>query len=396
MNESEMQLIKRVTIFGAGLTGSWLLIALKKLIPSLEVRLIETRTDFDRSKTWSFHESDLRLATRVSTFNLSDIQNLVFPYVSTRWPEYRVRFSSDFQTVSLPYASIRARSFFEKFFEEFGASVGFGSDVDLGQYAANASSDELVLDCTGQNMEATTNQGFQKFLGLELRVPQEHGFNSPVVMDASLSQSDGLTFMYLLPWTATDILVELTRFSPSAHLEESACRDAIHRYATQIGWKNVVEIASERGVLPIPLIGKQPQTKVRTKVVSLGMAGGLFHPATGFSFGACMAAVMHVVTLIKEQHSSSDIYGKIEKYKTKMWRRGGYYRLLNNMQILGANDVERLSIYSQFYSRPRDLISRFYAGELSIGDKCRVLTGKPPMSISRACASWFGVDSQRR
>jgi lycopene beta-cyclase len=389
-----MQPIKTVTIFGAGLSGAWLLLALRKLCPEVSVRLFEKSGQVDRQKTWSFHESDLQLASSVSDVKIADVQGLVFPYISNRWPDYDVNFSSRVSTIALPYASIRGHSFFEQFLSEYSRFVEFNTSKSIASDIARAKSDELIFDCTGQLSAPPQKQGFQKFFGMELHVPSGHGVERPVVMDTSLAQDDGLTFMYLLPWTASNILVELTKFSPSSPLDEQTSRRKIQEYATNRGWNDVAEVGCERGNLPIPLIGSKPQEACLSGVASLGMAGGLFHPATGFSFGSCIASVMFVTKLINSHQTVRECYEQISRFKTTMWKRGGYYRLLNNMQILGADDAERLHIYEQFYTRPTELISRFYAGELTPLDKIRILSGKPPMSIRRAVGSWFGKNSQ--
>ena len=38
----------------------------------------------------------------------------------------------------------------------------------------------------------------------------------------------------------------------------------------------------------------------------------------------------------------------------------------------------------RFYRLPTPLIERFYAGEATLGDKLRILSGKPPVPIGRA------------
>jgi lycopene beta-cyclase len=41
----------------------------------------------------------------------------------------------------------------------------------------------------------------------------------------------------------------------------------------------------------------------------------------------------------------------------------------------------------RFYRMPPALIARFYAGRLHLGDKARILTGKPPVPLLQALAA---------
>jgi lycopene beta-cyclase len=49
-----------------------------------------------------------------------------------------------------------------------------------------------------------------------------------------------------------------------------------------------------------------------------------------------------------------------------------------------AEPEERWRVLARFYRLDPALIGRFYAGQSSLYDKLRILTGKPPVPISRA------------
>ena len=66
------------------------------------------------------------------------------------------------------------------------------------------------------------------------------------------------------------------------------------------------------------------------------------------------------------------------------WRGQAYYRLLATMLFRAAEPAERWRILARFYTLDPALIGRFYAGRSTLWDRLRVLTGKPPVPISRA------------
>jgi lycopene beta-cyclase len=57
------------------------------------------------------------------------------------------------------------------------------------------------------------------------------------------------------------------------------------------------------------------------------------------------------------------------------------------MLFKAAEPEERWRVLQRFYRLDPRLIRRFYAGQSTIFDKMRVLTGKPPVPIGRAISA---------
>jgi lycopene beta-cyclase len=49
-----------------------------------------------------------------------------------------------------------------------------------------------------------------------------------------------------------------------------------------------------------------------------------------------------------------------------------------------ADPPQRYRVLERFYRLPAPLIARFYAGKSTAFDRARILTGRPPVPISRA------------
>jgi lycopene beta-cyclase len=57
------------------------------------------------------------------------------------------------------------------------------------------------------------------------------------------------------------------------------------------------------------------------------------------------------------------------------------------MLFRAADPPQRYRILERFYRLPAPLIARFYSGRNSLGDRVRILAGKPPVSVGRALAA---------
>ena len=49
----------------------------------------------------------------------------------------------------------------------------------------------------------------------------------------------------------------------------------------------------------------------------------------------------------------------------------------------------------RFYHLPAPLIARFYAGRLHLGDKARLLSGKPPVPVRQALSAALKIHPEQ-
>ena len=68
----------------------------------------------------------------------------------------------------------------------------------------------------------------------------------------------------------------------------------------------------------------------------------------------------------------------------KNWKDRAFYRTLDTMLFRAAEPDQRYRILERFYRLDANLIARFYAGQSTMFDKMRVLSGKPPVPIGKA------------
>jgi lycopene beta-cyclase len=112
------------------------------------------------------------------------------------------------------------------------------------------------------------------------------------------------------------------------------------------------------------------------------MRAALFHPTTGYSLPEAVRmsdALCRFATF-----DGPALFEWVRRRSIDVWKRNGYFRLLNRMLFHAAEPEERYRVLERFYGLSESLIRRFYAGHLKWYDKLRLVTGSPPVPIRRA------------
>jgi lycopene beta-cyclase len=205
-------------------------------------------------------------------------------------------------------------------------------------------------------------------------------------MDATVDQLDGYRFIYALPFGTDRLLLEDTRYSDGAGLDREEMRRALAAYAEDNGWTVRRTVREDEGVLPIALGGDIETYWARTeRVPRVGLRAMLFHPTTGYSLPDALDTADRIAS--EERLDSESVWRVVRDHSVATWHQRSFFRRLNRMMFLAAEPPERFRILERFYRLPLGLTQRFYAASLTMGDKLRLLTGRPPVSLRRALAS---------
>ena len=228
--------------------------------------------------------------------------------------------------------------------------------------------------------------GYQRFLGLELRLTAPHGLTAPLLMDATVAQEDGYRFIYVLPFGPDVVLVEDTVYGNHPAHDEEQSRRVIERYLATRGWTVAEELRQERGALPIPLAGRyQDLTAIQEPgVPTIGVRAGLIHSTTGYS----LPYAVRTADLIAAAPTltSAALLGPLTELARATFERQRFLRMLNRLLFRAAEPADRYRVLQKFYRLPEPTIARFYADRLTTMDKLRLLTGRPPVPVLRALA----------
>ena len=204
-------------------------------------------------------------------------------------------------------------------------------------------------------------------------------------MDACVDQAGGYRFLYVLPFDDRTLLIEDTRYTDGDDLDHDLFRTGVRDYAAQRGWVIETVLREEEGVLPVALDGDIAAHLKRLGPTALsGLRAGLFHPTTGYSLPDAVRLADHLAERIEAAPDGPALAQVIRRHARDVWAQRGFYRLLNRMLFRAARPDQRYRVLERFYRLPQPLIERFYAGETTLGDKARILSGKPPVPIGAA------------
>ncbi|RZA31324.1 MAG: lycopene cyclase [Lysobacteraceae bacterium] len=371
-----------LVLAGGGLANGLLAWRLRSLRPELRILLLEGDEHIGGNHTWSFHDSDLSTAQ----------QAWIAPLVTQRWPRYEVAFPELARTLDGGYASIASGDFARVIEPALGpalltrARIAQLTPTTVELAEGRTIHARAVIDGRGMRPSSRLSLGYQTFLGQELRLSAPHGLSAPVIMDATVGQQGGYRFVYLLPFGPDRILVEDTHYVDSAAWQPERLRANIAAYVAARGWQVAELEREEQGSLPIVLAGDfdafwddlqgQP---------SSGLRAGLFHPTTGYSLPHAVRLAEHIAGL--HAFDAPSLFAAIRAEARREWQGQRFFRLLNRMLFLAGRPDGRWRVMQRFYRLPAPLIARFYAGRLRLGDKARLLSGKPPVPVAQALAA---------
>jgi lycopene beta-cyclase len=377
-------------LVGGGLGNALIALQLFEQQPRARVGLVEQSAAIGGDHIWCFHAGDVDAAS----------QTVVSRLVSVSWPRYSVHFDDLTRTLDEPYCAVRSERLHEVVRDAFEAR---GAQLLLGARAVRVSDRtvtladgrvlraKIVIESRGPDaLAAGARAGYQKFLGLELKLRAPSPIIEPRLMDAQLPQLDGFRFMYALPLARDRLLLEDTYFSDSRELDREQIRGRILEYAGRNGLQIERVVREEEGILPLPTrLPRRPNPAAGGPLVA-GYQGAWFHPVTGYSFPLAVRVARAVAG------------APIDELRTRVWpalvqqqrSQLRFCLLLNRLFFEAFAPEKRHHVIERFYRLPVPTVRRFYAMTLTPGDRARILCGRPPRGFSVARALSGGAHDQ--
>ena len=375
-------------IVGAGLSGLLTAWRCLDVNPDLSIEIIEASDRIAGDHTWSFNLTDVA----------EDLRDWVNPFIAYRWDSYDVKFPKRQRTLDITYCtgnsdtlrgcvqphieSGRLKLRLETLVETLGADhVVLKGGEKLGA--------KCVLDARGFEPNDDVFLGYQKFVGHVIKTQTPHGLKRPIIMDATVEQLGGYRFVYCLPYSDTELLVEDTYYTDGPDLRSQEVDARIKEYITdRLSVDQYEVVRREKGVLPITLAVNAEYPANRKIIVvndsqKIGIRGGFYHAITGYSF----PEALNMANEIAYEAWDEDLEilpGFLAVMQNSHHESERFLRLLNRMLFRAAKPTERYSVLQRFYGLNQGLIERFYAGQLTWRDKARILIGKPPVPVSKA------------
>ena len=196
--------------------------------------------------------------------------------------------------------------------------------------------------------------------------------NCATFMDFSVEQKSNTRFMYVLPTSSTEALLEYTLFSKNL-LSKEEYEAEIQKYIENLGITEYEIIEKEHGNIPMTCY---PFWKHNTKnIINIGSAGGWTKASTGYTFKNASKKSKALVQFLK---SESD-FTKFHK-KDKFW----FYDLLL-LDILGSKNELGSSIFSSMFKEGNSsVIFKFLDEETSFLEDLQVIWRCPKILFVKA------------
>ncbi len=214
----------------------------------------------------------------------------------------------------------------------------------------------------------------QTFLGSKVK------FKKPVfspdtatLMDFAVKQNIGLSFIYVLPYSETEALVESTCFSEKPlgwefHLSN------VEDYLFENFGNDYEILGEETGDLPMTTAEINPQ--LSENVYAIGIAGGHARPSSGYAFNRIQRHTQQIAKAI--------VAGK--KIPTKFSdNRFDFYDLVF-LQAVKTNPEIAHEFFIRLFSRVKsESLIRFLLDESTLKDDFRVINAMPKVDFLKAC-----------
>jgi lycopene beta-cyclase len=202
----------------------------------------------------------------------------------------------------------------------------------------------------------------QHFIGWFIKCKQAvFTEDCPTFMDFSVAQKGNTRFMYVLPTSSTDALLEYTLFSKDL-LSKEGYETEIENYIKKLGVTEYEIVEKEQGNIPMTCF---PFWKNNSKnIINIGSAGGWSKASTGYTFKNSVKKSKKLVRFLQTKNDFTKFH-KINKF----W----FYDLLL-IDILYQTNQYGSAIFSSMFKTGRaPLIFKFLDEETSIWEDLQVI-----------------------
>ena len=374
-------------ILGAGCAGLSLCYYLLEADVRASILLLDQKSEFTDDRTWCFW----------------DVEPTPFSHLAVKhWSSWSIH--SDGGTVSQvsgrhPYLCITAADFYDFALDHIAShgnvALRLGEKVESikehgdetfvrtsrGAYTARHVFEGRGLPPGSPVFEEAQREAVwvpQKFLGLRLRSRRPvFDPNRCTLMDFSVSQDRGLRFVYVLPFTEREALVENVYLS-EAEISADEHRSELRLYLDAVYGLSPDDYAvddEERGY--IPMTDYAFPRRLGEKTYSIGMLGGETRPSTGYTF---LRIQRYCRALAESVAAGGGAPGRPEAVR---------YRLLDKifLRFMKEHSGKCPAVYLRMFAGlPPDTLVRFLTEKSTQVDDLRLVLSMPKMPFLKIAA----------
>ena len=337
-----------------------------------KILLIDSDSKNKNDRTWCFWDSE----------------KLFDSIISKKWQQAWFKNENFINQLNLhpyEYKMIRSADFYKLIFDEIAKYpnieilqdevidiedckdvvevITFGGNQYLCSKVFNSiSTPKIIIDSKAVTSQSKFPLVQQHFIGWFIK-SKEAVFteNCPTFMDFSIEQKGNTRFMYVLPTSSTEALLEYTLFSKDL-LSKQEYETEIENYIKNLGITEYEIVEKEQGNIPMTCF---PFWKNNSKnIINIGSAGGWSKASTGYTFKNSVKKSKELVQFLKHESDFTKFH-KINKF----W----FYDLLL-IDILYHTNQHGSAIFSNMFKTGKAaLIFKFLDEETSFWEDLKVI-----------------------
>lgn len=228
---------------------------------------------------------------------------------------------------------------------------------------------------------------WQHFKGYEIKT-EIPVFNDGVatLMDFTVDQSEGTTFMYVMPTSTTTALVEYTLFTENL-LADKDYNEAIQAYIQKTYGSIDYEVTHQE-------FGQIPMTNFSFSggagnIINMGVAGGQVKGSSGYAFHFIQEKTKAIIADVVAQKNPLRALGFSQK------KFGLYDAVL--LRVLQDKKLDGATIFTKIFSKnPPDRVFRFLNNESTWIDDLHIMSSVPThIFLPAALYALLGVKRRR-
>lgn len=360
-------------ITGCGLSGLMLAYRMSKddFFEHNSILLIDTDKKSIDDRTWSFWEN-----------GEGEWDHLL----EAKWNNVEIKGKKIDRKININpyiYKTLRSRNFYNFLWKEIDKkeNITFLQDQVLnishrtenasvltktGEYVAKKLFNSVLFD-RRYNQQPKYPVLKQHFVGWFIKTKEDvFDVDTVTFMDFTVEQRKKTRFMYILPFSKNEALLEYTLFSEKL-LPEYEYEDELKLYLAKKGIKEYEIVETEKGLIPMTAYRFWRQNS--SNVLYIGTAGGWTKPSTGYTFKFSDKKTRELVEFLKKET-------KLKKFrkKTRFW----YYDVLF-LDVLSKNNELGSALFTKLFRRNKaQTILKFLDEETNFLREVKIMLTMPP------------------
>lgn len=376
-------------IAGSGCAGLSLLyrVLLEPKLKGKKILVLDKAKKTSNDRTWCYWEKEEGLFEPIVHHQwktLDFLSNGFKRQFHLKHHSYKMIRGIDFYTYILNYAEVFENvTFKQEGIKQIESENGFAFvQTDQSRYKAQYVFNSTTLFYPNIN---TKNSLLQHFEGWVIKTKDDvFDCSAGTLMDFTLKQKNGATFMYVLPTKPNEALIEYTLFSP-ALLPMEKYKKALENYIkNDLKIEKYEIVHTEFGVIPMTQAKFLRKLKRKSNIINLGTAGGFTKSSSGYTFQFIQKNTLSIVDALKNDRKPI----KKLSFRDKMYQ--WYDRTL--LEVIISGKMNGKDIFSMLFKKVcPERILVFLGNESSIWDDLIIMKSLPLMPFLKAGIKqlWF-------